>query len=139
MKATVILAIVPACAMLLLGAPAARGANDPPPISRYKEIEAEFVTKVGVAIVRAARRVPSKISLSEYRYEKVEGKQGRLDLKITMKWVGLTRKTYTSRIVVKIDASDEPSWEVLNVEYEDDAAGKPNANRIQELIKKFNR
>src|SRR5687767_415457 len=101
MKATPILTIVLTCSALLLGGPPARGANDPPRFSRINEIEAEFVTRVGAAIVKAARRVPSKITLVEYRYEKVEDKKGRKDLKITMKWVGLTKKTYTSRIVVK--------------------------------------
>lgn len=128
-----------ACAALLLSGLSVRGADEPPRFSRINEIETEFVTRVGTAIVKAARLSPSKITLSDYQYEAVKDKKGRKDLKITMKWVGLTKKTYTATIVVKIDVSDEKKWEVLNVEYKDNAAGSPSEKKIQELIEKFNK
>src|SRR5262249_43347991 len=107
--------------------------------AKINEIETEFATQVGTAAVKAARLSPSKIVLVDFRYEDVLDKPGRRDLKITMKWVGLTRKTYVSTVTVKIDVSDDKKWEALNVEYEDNAGGKPRQDHLQDLVKKLNR
>jgi hypothetical protein len=59
-----------------------------------------------------------------------------------MNWQGgITKKKFVSTIVVHIDASGK-EWEVLNIDYSDDnkiSVAKPNANKIQDLIKKFNK
>jgi len=138
MKPTPSLTALAACVALLLSGQAARG-DDVPSFSKLREFEKDFVTKMGTSIVKAARFSPSKIELSEYKFEEVKDRKDRKDLKITMTWVGLTKKTYTSTIVVKIDVSDEKKWEALNVEYKDTAGGNPNQNKIQALIKEFNR
>ena len=100
----------------------------------------EFVAKVGTIVVKAARSKPTKIELEKYEYTKV--KTGRTELKVTMIYHGLvTKKKYTSDIVVQLDSSDANKWEVLNITYKDNnpSPTKPNIKNIQELIPKFNK
>jgi len=127
---------------LIAGAPTARAADEDIPSFRKRgDMEKQFVESVGIAIVKAARSNPTKIELDKYEFE--DPKKDRKDLKITMNWVGAaTKKKYQSTIVVKIDSSDKDKWEVLNIAYTDDnnvSIFKPNQNKIQELVKKFNK
>jgi len=127
-------------AMALLAGVAARAADDVPSFKKRGDKERDWVAEVGAAIVHKARLKPSKIELKDYKFEEPKkGRKDRKDLKITMTWVGLTKKTYTSNIVVKLDTTDEKEWEVLNISYKDDAAGKPDTHKIQDLIDDFNR
>jgi hypothetical protein len=127
-------------ALAVLVSTPARAADDGvPSFNDRGDDEKAFVSKVGTAIVKAARMAPKKIELDTYKFEEVKDKKDRKNLEITMKWVGLVNDKRISTIVVKIDTSDAKKWEVLNVEYKDDGMGKPGAAKIQELIKKFNR
>jgi len=143
MKTTLTLgAALTACLALTAWAPAARADDDPPSFKKRGDKEREFVAEVGTAIVKAARTGPTKIELDSYKFEEVKDKKDRKDLRITMNWVGgITRKKFTSSIVVKIDTSDDKKWDVLNIDYKDDSIslGKPRQPKIQELIKKLNR
>src|SRR5262249_44237975 len=115
--------------------------DDVPSFKKRGDKEKEWVAAVGTAIVKAARLGPKDVELDSYKI--VKGKKDRKELHVTMNWKGgLTQKKFVSTIVVKIDSSNEKEWEVLNVDYEDDnkiSPTKPNASKIQELIKKFNR
>jgi len=101
----------------------------------------EFVTKVGTAIVKAARVAKdASIELANYSY--TEPKAGRKDLKIDMTYKGVvTKKVYKANILVKIDSSEKNKWEVLAVDYDDDTKSltKPNRDKIRALIPKFNK
>ena len=134
------------CALLcvLVGGQAARADDDDPPIPSFKSDKGretkEFVTKVGTVIVKAARSKPTKIELEKYEYTKV--KAGRTELKLKMAYHGLvTKKKYTSDIVVVLDSSDANKWEVLNFKYTDNNPNvlKANIKGVQELIPKFNK
>lgn len=125
---------------LLLAGGSARAADDDIPTFRKRgDLEKAFVEKVGIAIVKAARTA-TKVELD--KYEIIDTKKDRKDMKITMNWVGAVLKNrYTSEIVVKIDSTDKEKWEVLNIEYKDDSKSltKYNSAKVQELIKKFNK
>jgi len=142
MKATLSFsALLLACLGLLAAVPAARAADEDevPSFKKRGDKEKEFVAQVGTAIVKAARTA-NKIELDEYKF--TDPKKDRKDLTIKMNWVGaITKKKYTSNIVVKIDSSDDKKWEVLNIEYKDDSVSvaKPSTAKIQDLIKKFNK
>jgi hypothetical protein len=135
-------ALILGLALLAGGAVRAADDDDVPSFKKRGDNEKAFVEKVGTAIVKAARTA-SKIEMdAEKKYEFVDPKKDRKDLKIFMTYVGaVTKKKYNAQIVVKIDASDKEKWEVLNIEYKDDSISltKPNTTRIQELVKKFNR
>jgi len=147
MKATSGLGVLVASLALLLAAGvSARAADDDVPSFKKgieKGKERDFVEEVGTAILKAARSKPVQIELERYKFEEVKDKKGRKDLRITMNWEGaLTKKKFTSTIVVKIDTSNDKEWEVLNVSYKDDnsiSPANPNDAKIQALIKKFNR
>jgi len=128
-------------AMALVAGGVSRAADDDVPSFKKRGAkEKDWVAEVGTAIVHAARFKPSKIEMTEYKFEEPKkGRKDRKDLKITMSWVGLTKKTSTSTIVVKLDTTDDKEWEVLNISYKDTAAGKPDQAKIQDLIEKFNR
>jgi hypothetical protein len=135
-------ALLVGLAVLAGGTAYAADDDDVPTFKKRGDMEKAFVEKVGIAIVKAARTA-TKVELDpEKKYEITDPKKARKDLKIYMNWVGaVTKKKYTSEIVVKIDSSDKDKWEVLNIEYKDDSISvtKPNTRKIQELIKKFNR
>jgi hypothetical protein len=104
----------------------------------------EFVTRVGTAIVKAARSRPEKIELDRYEYSKP--KTGRRELLIKMTYTGPVSKRlgkkYTTTIKVKIDAADRDKWEVLDIEYKDSnrfSLLSPSEKKIRALIPKFNR
>jgi len=100
----------------------------------------EFVTKVGTAIIKAARSKPGPIELGDYSY--TEPKEGRRDLKIKMNFKGIaTKKNYTADILVKIDSSaKDGSWEVLDIDYKDDVKPlSPSLKNIRALVPKFNK
>lgn len=141
MKPTPFSLALAATLALLAGAATVRADDETPSFKKRGDMEKMFVESVGTAIVKAARAGPTKIEMEKYEFD--DPKKDRKDLKITMNWVGgITKKKFTSTIVVKIDSSDKEKWEVLNIEYKDDnnvSLAKPNANKIQELIKKFNK
>lgn len=100
----------------------------------------EFVTKVGTAIIKAARSKPQKIELTKYDYEMP--KANRRELKIKMNYSGLvTKLKYTVDITVKIDSSDKEKWEVLDIDYKDSNKSPvgPSLKKIRELIKVLNK
>ena len=101
----------------------------------------EFVSKVGAAVIKAARAKPQKIELKKHEY--TNPKAGRKDLVLKMRYVGLvTRKKYDADITVmlSVDPSDKDKWEVVNIKYKDTNPSPldPNETKIQKLIKDFN-
>jgi hypothetical protein len=142
MRSTLTLGAGVAALALLVAAPSARAADDDvPSFKKRGDKEKKWVEEVGTAIVKAARSKPADVELDTYKI--TEPKKGRKELKITMNWKGyITKKKFTSTILVKIDVNDKDVWEVANIDYEDTntvSAGKPNQNKIQKLIKEFNR
>jgi hypothetical protein len=117
----------------------ARAAADDISFKKRGDNEKNFVKAVGTAIVKAAHHTAKKIDLIEYKY--TDPKPGRKELAIKMEYHGaVTNKRYVADIVVKIDAANKDSWEVLNIDYADTNAGiKHNETKIQELIKQFNK
>jgi len=115
--------------------------EDVPTINNRGNNEVKWVSRVGTAVVRAARTGPKKIELASYRFEDPD--KGRKDLHVKMHWVGgLTETKVVSTFVVKIDVSDEKNWVVLDVPYKDNnkvSPFSPNRARIRALIKKLNR
>jgi hypothetical protein len=124
---------------LVLLAGTAFGAAEPD-ISFKKRGDAEkaFVTRVGTAIIKAARPGPTKIGLLKYSFTRP--KANRTDLNISMEYYGiLTKKRYTADIVVLIDSTDKDNWEVVNIRYSDTRLGAHREAKIQQLIKKLNK
>jgi hypothetical protein len=121
----------------------ARAADDDVPSIKKRPTgakeEKEWVTKVGTAIVKAARTTKD-VELKKYEFK--EPKKNFTDLKITMTYKGIaTKKEYTANITVKIDSSNKDKWEVLNIDYKDDGTTGllgPSTKSIQALIPKFN-
>jgi hypothetical protein len=105
----------------------------------------DFVTRVGTVIVKAARSRPQEIELDRYEYNKTN--PGRRELVIRMTYTGkvsklLKKKKYTATIKVKIDSSDNDSWEVLSIDYKDDnslSLLSPSEKKVRKLIPQFNR
>jgi hypothetical protein len=133
-----------ACAvagLFFLGGGAARADEDVPTFKKANKRETEeFVTKVGTAIIKAARSKPQKIGVTSYKY--TTPKEGRSDLVLKMHYTGFaSRKKYNVDITVKLDSGDDRKWEVLNIDYKDTnpAPLGPSQKGIQELIKKFNK
>jgi hypothetical protein len=114
-------------------------ANDEISFKKRGDNEKNFVKAVGTAIIKAAHHTAKKIDLVEYKYS--DPKPGRKELAIKMEYHGaVTNKRYVADIVVKIDATNKDSWEVLNIVYADTNAGvKHNETKIQELIKELNK
>jgi len=143
MKATLTSGVLLLAGLALLATAPSVRADDPPSFKNRGEKEKDWVSEVGTAIVKAARSGPTAIEMDSYKIEDVKDKKDRKDLKITMKWKGgITKKQFVSTITVHVDSTKEKEWEVLNIDYEDDnkvSFTKPNANNIQELVKKFNR
>jgi hypothetical protein len=105
---------------------------------RRGDNEKNFVKAVGTAIVKAAHHTAGKIDLLKYEY--TEPKPNRKELAIKMEFHGaVTKKRYVADIVVKIDASNKDTWEVLNIDYSDNDTIKANENKIQDLIKTLNK
>jgi hypothetical protein len=130
--------------LALLSSPA-RAADDLPSFKTSKDRETkEFVTKVGTAIIKAARARPEAIELEKYEYTKP--KTGRHELFIRMSYTGkisrlLRKKKFTATIKIKIDSTDK-EWEVLTIDYKDSnntSLLSPNEKKIRKLIAEFNR
>jgi len=130
----------------LAASASARAANDPVPsfkTSTDKETK-EFVTKVGTAIVKAARSKPKDIEIDRYEYTRP--KAGRRQLLIKMTYFGsisrpFKKKPFTATITLKIDSEDRNRWEVLDIEYKDDnkvSLASPSAAKVRKLIPQFN-
>jgi len=134
------------CALALAAlavSPAARAMDDDVPSFRKRgDQEKQFVTKVGTAIVKAARIKPQKVGLVSHEYKMNTPKNGRAELLLKMEYYGLvTKKRYTTDIVVKLDTSEKDTWEVLSIEYSDTNPSPVDANRkkIDDLVKQFNK
>jgi hypothetical protein len=115
-------------------------ADDSISFKKRGDAEKMFVTRVGAAIVKAARTKPQKIELEKYDY--THPKAGRTHLNLKMNYTGLvTRKKYVADIVVIIDSTNKDSWEVLNIKYSDSNPSLlgPSERKIQELIKVLNK
>jgi hypothetical protein len=128
-----------ACLALLASGAAARAADESISFKKRGDAEKAFVTKVGTAIVKAARSKPQKVELEKFDY--THPKTGRTHLNIKMNYTGLvSRKKWVADIVVVIDSTNKDSWEVLNIKYNDNNPSllSPNERRIQALIKKLN-
>lgn len=100
----------------------------------------EFVTRVGTAIIKAARSKPQKIELEKYEY--TAPKENRTELHLKMVYYGaLTKVKYNVEIIVLIDKSEPTRWEVLNIRYKDSNKSplSYSEKKIQELIPKLNR
>jgi hypothetical protein len=128
-----------ACLALLACCPVAKAADDGISFKKRGDAEKTFVTKVGKAIVKAARTSGQKVELDKYDY--TSPKTGRTHLNIKMNYTGLvSRKKWTADIVVIIDSTNKDSWEVLNIKYSDNNPNPvgPNERKVQALIKKLN-
>jgi len=136
---TMLLALLSVLAAL----PTRAADDDLPSFKKRGDNEKQFVTEVGIAIVKAARDGTTNHELDSYKIEDIKDKNDRKDLKITMKWVGgITKKKFLASIVVHIDTTNEKEWQVSSIDYEDDHRPFSSPNRgtpIQDLIKKFNR
>jgi hypothetical protein len=116
----------------------ARADGDDISFKKRGDNEKNFVKAVGTAIVKAAHHTAKKIDLVEYKYS--DPKPGRKDLAIKMEFHGqITGKRYVAEVVVKIDASNKDSWEVLNIDYSDTDSVPFSEKKIQELIKELNK
>src|SRR5580704_16864357 len=94
--------------LAVLAAAPAFAADESISFKKRGDAEKMFVTKVGTAIIKAARFKPQKASLEKYDFEKP--KAGRTHLNIKMNYTGLaTRKKYVADIVVIIDSTDKDS------------------------------
>jgi hypothetical protein len=128
-----------ACLTLLAGGVATFAADDGISFKKRGDAEKAFVTKVGKAIVKAARTTGQKVELEKYDY--TQPKTGRTHLNLKMNYTGLvSRKKWVADIVVIIDSTNKDSWEVLNIKYNDNNPNLvgPNERKIQALIKKLN-
>ncbi len=124
-------------ALLLAGSGAARAEGEDISFKKRGDNEKNFYKAVGTAIVKAAHKTAKKIDLLDFKL--TEPKPGRKDLAMKMEFHGaVTNKRYVADIVVKIDASNKDSWEVLNIDYSDTDTVPFNEKKIQELIKKLN-
>jgi hypothetical protein len=134
-----------ACLAALAGQSARAADDDVPSFRKRGDNEKEqkaFVTRVGTAIVKAARTKPQKIELEKYELGNPRDRKGRTNLKIKMNYSGLiTKKKYTADILIKIDSSDKDAWEVLSIDYKDSNNSPlgPSEKKIRALIPKLNR
>lgn len=99
--------------------------------------EKRFVEAVGKAIIKAAHLTARKPALLEYSY--THPKAGRTHLSMKMEFYGATNKRYVANILIKIDTAIKDAWEVLNIDYSDNATIPYSAKRIQALIKELNK
>jgi hypothetical protein len=113
-------------------------ADDVPQFSKKDDFEKKFVSRVAVAIVKAAHSTAKDPSLEEYKFKEVKPGRTRLEIRATFKGA-ITRKEYTTNIVVHIDSLDKKAWEVLRIDYSDNDRVPYNSKRIEALIKAFNR
>jgi hypothetical protein len=108
--------------------------------SGSKRESKEFVTKVGDAIVKAARSRPRKIELTDFSY--ASPKAGRKELTLKMTYTGaVTRVKFNVDVMMLLDTEDKDKWEVLNIRYSDSNKSPVpySEKKVQDLIKKFNK
>src|SRR5690349_7867229 len=96
----------------------ADAADDVPSFRTSKDRETKaFVTRVGTAVVKAARYKPVEIELEKFEY--TQPATGRHELFIRMSYTGaiskkvLKKKKFLATIKLRIDTSDKDAWEVL--------------------------
>lgn len=139
MTISVTLPVAILCGTLLL--PARAADEDVPNFKKHGDLEKQFVSKVCVSVIKAARTSAKNPSLHRHEYKDVTGKPGRSELHLRGKFSGLVSGTeYMAEIVVHIDTRDKNAWEVLRIDYEDNSKNvvRPNRKNINNLIKKFN-
>jgi hypothetical protein len=128
-----------AAAVLLLAGSQVQAADEVPSFRKRSELDKAFVTKVGTAVIKAARK-PGKITYAEH---KETTKDGVTTLTIKMDYKGLVLKktTYHSTITLKINTKEKDNWKVTDIEYKDDtkSVAKPNMKKVRELIPQFNK
>jgi hypothetical protein len=152
MKAARTLTLLAALACLAMLAPTPAPAADDTEVPSFKTTKdkdnKDFATKVGTAIIKAARAKPIDIELKKHEIK--SPKAGRKEMHIEMTYTGaiskkLKKDPFNAKMVVKIDSSDADKWEVLDIDYEDDnkslgkLSAKPNEKKIIALKKQFNR
>jgi len=128
--------------LALTGSALAQADDDVPSFRKRGDMEKQFVTRVGTAIVKAARLKPQKVALLSYEYKLNTPKANRAELPIKMEFHGLvTKKRYTADIVVVIDTTDKDSWEVLDIRYSDTDPSPvgPSEKKLAELRRAFNK
>lgn len=116
--------------------------DDVPSFKKRGDQEKQFVTKVGTAIIKAARTKPQKIALLSHEYKLNTPKNGRSELHLKMEYHGLiTKKRYTADVVVKLDTSEKDTWEVLSIDYSDTNPSPIGASekKIKDLVSVFNK
>jgi hypothetical protein len=127
-------------AVLALLAPLAQAADEVPVpnINKRGDDEKAFVKKLTNAIVANART--SQKSATVEKFEKKEPKAGRTEYHIKAGFKGaITKKDYTANIVVIIDSEAKDKWEVLRIDYDDNAKGLPiNRKNLEKLPAKLN-
>jgi hypothetical protein len=125
-----------ACALALL-APAARADQDIPSFKEKKDLEKKFVSRVCVAILKAAHFTGRQPSLEKYEFKEI--KPGRTELRMMGSYKGaVSTKEYMAKITVFIDTLDKKNWEVLRIKYDDNNNIPYSRKKVDELIKKFN-
>jgi hypothetical protein len=139
MKTTVLRSALLAGLGLLLAASTVQ-ADDLPSFKKRGDMEKTFVTKVGTAIVQAARTKPGKLEYDKHEVTDVD--THLKEMKIIMTWTGgITKKKYVSTIVLTLYTKDKEAWRVLDIDYKDDSVSvaDPNYKKIRELKTAFNK
>jgi hypothetical protein len=137
-----VLGVLTTAALVGLAGTALAQGEDIPSFKKRGDMEKQFVTKVGTAVIKVARIKPQKISMLSYEYKLNTPKANRSELDLKMEFHGLvTKKRYTADIVVLLDTTDKDAWEVLNIRYSDTDPSPfgPNEKKIQELIRTMNK
>jgi hypothetical protein len=111
---------------------------------KAKSKEKALATKLGTAIVKAARAKPRDIKLLDYKFLDVKDKPNRKEIQIKMEYMGIkgTKTKFKSDITVQVDVTKKDKWEYLNIKYQDDnkrSLLSPNEKKIQALLKEFNK
>lgn len=123
-------------ALVLLAAPVR--ADDVPQFTKKDDFEKKFVSRVAVAIVKAAHSTAKNPSLEKHKFEQVKPGRSRLEIRASFKGA-LTRKEYSADIVVHLDTLNKDAWEVLRIDYSDNDTIPYNRKRVDALIRSFNR
>lgn len=122
---------------LALLAPGVR-AEDVPSFRKRGDQEKKFASEVCIAILKAAHGTGQEPTMDRHEYK--NPKPGRTELVMKGTFKGkLTGKLYTADMTVIIDSTDKDSWEVLRIDYSDNATIPWNKTNVMELVKKFNK
>jgi hypothetical protein len=117
-------------------------ADDEGPLSfrNEKRESKEFVERIGVAVIKAARMAPRRLEMKEFKFS--DPKTNRKELLIKMSYSGaVTRLGFQAEMTLLLDTSDKNRWEVLNIRYKDTNRNPVpfSEKKVQELIKQLNR